>query len=218
MANLLLREVVGGVKHIDMHPSLTLLAFNRGSVVILWDVVKDGKKKLVRHNAEVILLKFSEDGGYLFSINGGANPLLCIWISTKLVQSINLPKAFPSTSYLLAFEKQSGTLVVVESIVSGCMVHCWNYSSTEFKHSFNSTLSKTSPCNSIGVHDKNFYITERHMINLWNLKEEAKLIRQIPISQEIKEVKACISTKGFIILAHSGNIITITEHVILLYL
>ena len=190
-----------------------------GSIIIIWDVLKDSKIKLITHKENVSGIMFSKDENYLFSVDGGLNPLLCIWAvpNLQLIYSIYLlknPRSYTVKDTLLAYSELNNLLILLENRSPGYQISCWSFFNYELCLKFTTILDSEAPCNSIYFSGTSLCTSESYKIKLWDITgSKIKQIRIIPLSQQISVSCFTPLTNKFITLTKSGSVIILSEKV-----
>jgi WD40 repeat protein len=60
MSDFYLLDTYGAFKCLAVHPDLEVVAYDTGCMVIVWNVHSDSKISLLKHEFEVVLIKFIE--------------------------------------------------------------------------------------------------------------------------------------------------------------
>lgn len=88
-------DVLGGSSCFDMHLKESLISYEIGSSVMLWDFVEDVKLRMHEHRNPVKLVKFFGDQEkFLLSIDSGPSSTIFIseWASLNRAAELELPR------------------------------------------------------------------------------------------------------------------------------
>ena len=86
---------LGGADCFDFHPLESILAYDGGSCVMLWDITEDLKVRLHEHRNPVKLISFfGEQHRFLLSVDSGPSQTIFIseWAVAKRVAELDLPR------------------------------------------------------------------------------------------------------------------------------
>lgn len=81
MSDFYLLETYGAYKCLAIHSELEVVAYDTGCMVIVWNVRTDSKISLLKHEFEVISIKFLEslDNSKEMLLTVDCSGLACIW-------------------------------------------------------------------------------------------------------------------------------------------
>ncbi len=224
-------DVVGGLRHFDFHRARSTVAYDAGigfltlflgSIVVLWDLKTDAKTNLVAHEADIVSLRFSQTGRWLYSVDGGLSPSLCLWdwAEGALVQHVYLPEKHrkePVRNCFLLDADSANLFLCVECEQEGYRVSCWDNTNATLTLMFVTELEPTASCVSaffLPPNNELFVTAEPFCIKLWNIAStSARLSKRIHLSQDIIGTRYSSLTHSFVLLTRSGTVVFISENV-----
>jgi len=189
-------------------------------MVILWDLNNDSKTNLIEHESDIVCLKFSEDGHYLFTIDGGLFPSICYWIISgpQLVQHVYLPtktRKSPVRNCLLIENKVSNLLLVIENENEGYRASCWDLSKNSLNFMFATELESEAFCRSLFFTSETssvFCTAESNVIKIWKVNStNISQDKRIHLPQPIINASICSLSGVFAILTCAGSVILLSN-------
>lgn len=81
MSDFFLLETYGAYRCLAVHPELEVVAYDTGCMIIVWNIRSDSKISLLKHDYEVICIKFIEslDSQRELLISIDSSGLGCLW-------------------------------------------------------------------------------------------------------------------------------------------
>ncbi len=195
-------------------------------MVILWDLATDGKTNLLEHEADIVCVKFSEDGKYLFTVDGGLTPSLCLWSLSgpALLQHVYLPsklRKVPIKNALALDSKTTNLLLVLENESEGYRVSCWDLSKSTLNFMSVSELDSASNCKELFFTNPAtsvFCTAEDAVLKLWRIGSTGcKAEQRIHLPQKIATGTVCLLSGAFAVLTCLGSIVVLAADVTLAF-
>jgi len=81
MSDFFLLETYGSYKCLAVHPELEVVAYDTGCMIIVWNIRSDSKISLLKHEYEVICIKFVEslDSQRELLVSIDCSGIGCLW-------------------------------------------------------------------------------------------------------------------------------------------
>ncbi len=221
MNDLVLVDIVGGLRHADFHPYKGVLVYDAGSMVILWDLATDAKTNLIEHEADIACIKFAEDGRHLYTIDAGYTPSISYWTwaNAGLVQHVYLPqktRKFPIRDCRAIDSKTTNVLTVIENEHDGYRVSCWDTAKGELNFLFVADLDSDSYCQALYFTSSGntFATAEASSIKVWNVNSSGvRQEQRIHLPQPLADSTVCALSRSFVVLTSSGKIVMLSGEV-----
>jgi len=191
-------------------------------MVILWDIVTDAKTNLIEHEFDIVCVKFSSDGKYLFTVDGGLTPSLSLWLLSgpSLIQHVYLPQKTrkrPVKNCLVEDSRSTKLLLVLENESEGYRISCWDFSKNNLNFMFVTELDSEACCNSLYFSktvEGGFHTSEGSIIKMWKIADMGvKQQQRIHIPQQIIESGICALSGAFVALTFLGHAILLSNEV-----
>jgi len=200
-----LLDIIGGAQHYDFKHST--LVYNAGSIVVLWDVVKDRKTNLIEHMTDVVALKFGKSPKVLYSIEETS---ICVWnwVESELIQRI--PHSLQNC-YIL--ESNYIFFIIEYYQEGGYRVTSWDTTNDTLNFLNSTDLDPNAACLGCFFIDANCFATvESYCIKLWSTS--VMLLKRIHLSQAISKGLFSSLTRSFVLLTVTGVVVFVSEEVI----
>lgn len=186
--------------------------------MILWDIVTDAKTNLIEHEFDIVCVKFSSDGKYLFTVDGGLTPSLGLWLLSgpSLVQHLYLPQKTRKRAVKSCLvEDAAKVLLALENEAEGYRVSCWDFSKGTLNFMFVSELDSEALCSSLYFSKVGtFHTAEASIIKTWRIDSTGvKQQQRIHIPQQIVESSICALSGVFVALTQMGSVVLLSSEV-----
>ncbi len=79
MSDFYLLDTYGAYKTLAAHPTLDVVAYDMGCMIIVWNSRSDAKISLLRHESEITSLKFVETPGHELLVSIDVSGTGCVW-------------------------------------------------------------------------------------------------------------------------------------------
>ena len=136
-------ELLGGSDTFDIHPIESIISYDAGSSIILWDIVEDVKLRMHEHRNPVKLIKFfGEDFRFLLSIDSGPSCTIFIseWSSLNRLAELPLPrkrgKRYFTKNMQMGYFRQSSLMYILENLETGFRIIILTFKEFSVKKNF----------------------------------------------------------------------------------
>lgn len=218
-----LLDIMGGAENYDLHHSKSIIAYNAGSIIILWDFTNDTKTNLIEHINDIAGLKFSRNERLLYSVEGASHSAVCVWDwqNGELLQHANIQSPTPINYAEKAFVVESKNGFVISIIEchknGGYRVSCWDSTSGILNFLYANDLEPSAKCLNAfyaSAKGETLVTIEPFCIKIWGITAESvSLIKRIHLSQAVTNGIYCTLTNAFALNSISGSVILISEEV-----
>jgi hypothetical protein len=119
-------DVLGGSTCFDLHPKESLLSYETGSSVMMWDIVEDVRLRLHEHRNPVKMVKFfGDEERFILSVDSGPSSTIFIseWASLNRVAELEMPrkkgKKYETKSMDFGYCKNTSMMYIIENLETG---------------------------------------------------------------------------------------------------
>lgn len=212
-------DYLGGSHLIDLHPTESLVVYDGGSSVLLWELKEDIKLRVHEHSNPVQVVKFfGEDSRFILS-SDYRTIIISEWHSLKRVAELTIPmKKIDSPQGLMMLDYQDNCMVMLTQLRSGYRLSILSFKEFSLRFIFSADLPESGRplLLRLAKYDDEYRIlvVEENCVKLWQI-EETTLICKDQVAVHKPVISACYlqGPKEVVILTEEGLLVSLNKKV-----
>lgn len=208
---------LGGGTQMHMHPKESLVLYDGGSCVLLWEILEDIKVRVHEHNNPVKVVKFfGEDHRFIFS-SDYRTIIISEWHSLKRVAELSIPlKRGDSPFGDMMMDYHENQMFIVTQLKTSYRVTLLSFKEFSLQFVFSADMTDgTRPVLAQFIeldHSMPILVVEDSCVKIWDLEEDHFVARlNVGIHKPILSAVYFESKNELALLLEEGLVLTLNK-------